>query len=318
MAVPAHIPVLEERGEGYGFPLRFKIEVADDPEMKNAITVIDQTGEDVANPGLYPMDFRIEPIMGRYVRFTSTRHFSVGEGYIWALEELLVLSGTQSMAIGHLVTSSSSLELFPNWSASRANDGQSALGLPVTTDPSPNQGYLSALTDDPRERKWLRVDFEREYPIDQIRLVPVESGNFETLGERAFPRAFMLELATDPAFEQIVWRLDRPITNLVGFPGDCAVVVPVTGISGRYLRFTTSSLWGVADQCGYGLAEIQTYSGSRNVALGKQVEASDQAGSDWSPAFLTDGFSSRHRLVELPEYLDLIGRRGNWKRSGMP
>ena len=128
-----------------------------------------------------------------------------------------------------------------------------------------------------------------------------------------------LELATDPGFEAVVWRFDMPKTNLVGYPGDCAVVVPAPGARGRYLRLVTTALWGVAHQCGYGLAEIQAYADDENVALGKPVEASDEArsGSEWSPSFATDGFSSRHPLIELPAYLDLIAGGERWRRNGI-
>jgi signal transduction histidine kinase len=309
--VPAHIAPLGKPGEGYGFPRRFKIEAGDDPEMKNAVVVVDQTAADFPHPGRYPVDFRVQPVTARYVRFTSTRHFPIDEGFIWAIEELLVLSGNRSLANWRRVTASSSLEMFPNWSMSRAQDGQSSLGLPVTTEPSPSLGYLSTLSNDPDEPKWLHVDLEDEYPIDEIRLVPVQSGGYEALGERSFPRAWNMELAEDPQFERIVWRYEKSPTNLVGYPGDCAVILHSNGSRGRHLRLVTLKHWGADDQCGYGLAEIQAYSGDENVALGKPVMASDKAISDsvWAPAFVTDGFSSRHRLIELPDYLDLISRR---------
>lgn len=311
VAMPAHIPALGERGVGYGFPLRFQIEIADDPEMKNSTIVVDRTSEDVANPGRYPLDFRITPTAGRYVRFTSTRHFPGDEGYFWALEELIVLSGNQSVAIWQPVETSSSLELFPNWSRSRSQDGQSALGLPVTTAPSPNRGYLSSVTYDPEEQKWLQVDLGSEHPIDQVRLVPVESNNFQMIGNGAFPRGWAVELSNDPEFREIAWKFEMAKSNQVGYPGDCAVVIPAYGKRGRYLRLVTHALWGTDWQCGYGLAEIQAYAGNENVALGKPVTASDSAGTQpgIAPAFVTDGFSSRHRMVELPEFLDLIARR---------
>ena len=37
VAVPTHIPAIRNRGEGYGFPLRFRIEVANDPGMADAV-----------------------------------------------------------------------------------------------------------------------------------------------------------------------------------------------------------------------------------------------------------------------------------------
>jgi signal transduction histidine kinase len=317
VAVPVHIPTLGKRGEGYGFPRRFKIEVSDDPGMKNAVTVVDRSSEDVVNPGRYPEDFRIEPVTGRYVRFTATRHFPIEEGFMWALEELLLLSGNQLLGVWCPVETSSQLDLYPNWSHYRVQDGQSSLGLPVTTEASPTRGYLSGLADDPEARKWLQVDLGSEYPVDEIRLLPVESGSFQALGDGTFPRSFTVELATDPEFQEVVWSYTRPKTNLFGYPGDCAVVLQASGERGRYLRFVTLDLWGGPERYGYGLAEIQVFAGDENVALGKPVATSDAAEDidGWAPEFLVDGFSSRLRLVEYPEFLDSIQQRRTLERE---
>ena len=86
VVVPAHLPDLGAQGEGYGFPLRFKIEVADNAEMRRAATLVDRTGEDVPNPGRFPMNFNFDPVEARHVRFTSTRHVAVEGGFMWALE----------------------------------------------------------------------------------------------------------------------------------------------------------------------------------------------------------------------------------------
>jgi signal transduction histidine kinase len=314
VAMPVNVPAIGEGGAGYGFPLRFKIEVADNPAMTDAVTVVDRTTEDVVNPGRYPLGFPLAGVRGRYLRFTSTRHYPVDGGFIWALEELIVLSGKRTVAVDKPLQASSSLELFPNWALTRILDGQSALGMPVTRVQSPTRGYLSSPAEIDQASKWLQVDLGREYPVDEIRLMPVESDNFEILGLKSFPRAWTLELAKDPAFTEISWRFQMPKTNLVGYPGRCAVVIPSFGHRGRYLRLTTQDLWGRADRIGFALAELQAYSGDENVAGGKVVTASDVAGdadpAEWSPAFLVDGFTSRHRLVELPEYLDLIDKRG--------
>lgn len=309
--MPAFIPILGKRGEGYGFPRRFRIEVSDDPDMREATTVVDRTSEDVPNPGRYPEDFRIQPIQGRYVRMTSTLHFPVEDGFIWALEELLVLSGNEAVSIGSPMRSSSNFERFPNWSEWRSQDGQSTLGMPVTLEPSPTRGYLSGPTNDHHEQKWIRIDFGAERAIDQIRLLPVEREGFEMIETGAFPRGYRVELARDPDFQEVVWQFSKATDNLVGHPGDCAVVLPVHGEEARYLRLVTLHLWGAIGRQGYGLAEIQAYSGNENVALGQAVSASDEAdaGEEWSPAFVNDGFTSRHALLPFPDYLDLIARR---------
>ncbi|MCH7227014.1 ATP-binding protein [Haloferula sp. A504] len=311
VAMPAFIPPLGERGIGYGFPRRFKIEVSDDPEMIGAVTVVDRTTEDVANPGRFPEDFRIKPTEGRYVRMTSTLHFPVEDGFIWALEELLVLSGNQPVSIWNPVTASSTFERYPNWSALRVQDGQSTLGMPERMEPSPTRGYLSGPSAETEARKWIRIDLGTEHLIEQIRLLPVGREGFEMIETGSFPRGYRLELATDPDFEEVVWESTQKTTNVIGFPGDCAVVIDVPDKRARYLRLVTLDLWGDPGKHGYGLAEIQAYSGNTNVALRQAVTASDEAdaGPDWSPAFVNDGFTSRHKLIELPDYLDRIGER---------
>ncbi len=319
VAVPAHIPSLGERGAGYGFPLRFKIAIADNPAMKGAVTVVDRTARDVDNPGRFPMVFRLPPQTGRYVRFTSTRHFPVEGGFIWALEELAILSGNNTIGVRQIQEASNSLELFPNWSVQRVNNGLSALGMPVTTEPSPSHGYQCAATTDSFEKKWLVVDLGREYLLDEIRLLPVESESFERLGMQSFPRAWSIELALDPGFTEVSWHYQRERTNAVGFPGECAVVLSGPGHRCRYLRFSTQELWGVENRCAFALAELQAYSGGKNVALGKQVTAKDVAEktdpTGWAPDFVTDGFTSTHRLIEYPEYLGLIERRGQLEKE---
>jgi signal transduction histidine kinase len=53
--------------------------------------------------------------------------------------------------------------------------------------------------------------------------------------------------------------------------------------------------------------------------LGKPVQVSDVTdkpdATGWAPEFVVDGFSSQHRLIEYPEYLALIARRGELERE---
>ena len=312
VAVPAHVATIETQGEGYGFPHRFKIEVADNVEMKDAVVVVDRTEEDVENPGRYPLVFRPAVVAGRCVRFTSTKHVSSDEGFFWAMEELMVLSGNRNVAAGCLASASSNLDLFPNWSVARVVDSQGTLGVPVTTEPSPTDGYLSAPSDQSKSPKWLMVDLAREFEIDEIRLIGVESDDYEVVGGRGFPKDMVVELALDPGFEKRVWQM-RNGPNFLGHPWGSPVVMPCGGRTARYIRLTTRELWARGKLHSFAVAELQAYAGGNNVALGKQVsvkDAADKPGSTrWAPQFVVDGYTSRHRLIELPEYLGLIERR---------
>ena len=318
VAVPVNIPAIGERGAGYGFPLRFKIEVADNPEMADAVAVADRTMEDEPNPGQHPLIFRMAPIAGRYVRFTSTRHYPVEDRFIWALEELIVMSGNDMIGLGKQVEASSSLELFPNWASPRINDGMSGLGVPVTRETSPSRGYLSEVVDEPPTEMWLTVDLGEGHAVDEIRFVAIESEQIEVLGRQSLPRRLVVELAIDPAFDQVVWKGER-FLNDPRPPGGSPLPLTVPGVRGRHLRLTAQELWGSLGRFGFGLAEVQVYAGGENVALGGRVATSHPTGSElasvWAPEFVVDGFSSRHRLVEWPEYLELIERRGMLERE---
>ena len=50
---------------GYLFPLRFRVDVSDQADFARYATVVDQTAEDVLNPGVQPMTCRFENTVGR-------------------------------------------------------------------------------------------------------------------------------------------------------------------------------------------------------------------------------------------------------------
>lgn len=53
--VPASGEAETRRGPGYGFPVRFRVELADDPEFTNTAPVGDFTAADVPDPGPLPV-----------------------------------------------------------------------------------------------------------------------------------------------------------------------------------------------------------------------------------------------------------------------
>jgi len=106
---------------GSGFPVRFKIEVADQADFANCVLVVDRTGADVPNPGLAPMELSFTPTQARFVRLTATRLSGPSHpvwdeeeecwrpGYIrtngtLALAEMEVLGGGVNLGLGKQVT----------------------------------------------------------------------------------------------------------------------------------------------------------------------------------------------------------------------
>ncbi|MEY4482928.1 MAG: hypothetical protein RL693_380 [Verrucomicrobiota bacterium] len=95
--IPAHPPDFPER-PAFGFPLRFKVEVDDDPLFSSPRLVFDHTREDFPNPGDNPLSLPAEGIHARYVRVTATRLWERDVGFVFALGELEVYADGVNIA----------------------------------------------------------------------------------------------------------------------------------------------------------------------------------------------------------------------------
>jgi len=112
-------------GAGFGFPVRFKIEISSDPQFFKDVTLVtDQTGSDYANPGIVPQAFAISGKEARYVRVTATKLALRQNDYILALAELSVLTAQgANPASGAAVTSLDSIEAPVRWTRKNLTDG---------------------------------------------------------------------------------------------------------------------------------------------------------------------------------------------------
>ena len=113
-------------GAGFGFPRRYRVEVANDPAFASGVTtVVDHTGADVASPGTVPQRFATTA-KGRYLRITATTLAARSNDFIFALAELQATSlAGKHLAAGAVVTSLDSIEAAPRWQRKNVIDGQS-------------------------------------------------------------------------------------------------------------------------------------------------------------------------------------------------
>jgi alpha-L-rhamnosidase len=111
------------------FPVRFKVEAADNREFNNARLVVDNTGKDFPNPRYNSCRFQFPAITARYVRLTVTGLACWdGQDYGAALGGLAIFNGERSIAIGAAVECSDSIES-NLWSKSYLVDGKPAVAL---------------------------------------------------------------------------------------------------------------------------------------------------------------------------------------------
>lgn len=316
--IPVHLALGSSVVAGYGFPARFRVEVAETEDFEMSEIVVDCSTTDYPSPGDYPLYWAFEPRECRYLRLTILKLWECDPDlWIFALGELMVLSGNRNIAVGQPVRSSSSVETADTWSIVNLVDGQSSLGVPVSGLKSPTNGYSSEFSPKAETVKWVQVDLGRDFPIDEIRLIPSQPVDWPSQHGFGFPVRFRLEVSRD--VEPQVWEpvLDSTAEDFVS-PGDNAVTVPADGQVGRYVRLTATRLYaraapGKENACLLALAELQIYSGDRNVALDASVDSLDSFYYElrpyWSQEFLVDGYSSQNRLIELPQWLAGLDRR---------
>jgi mono/diheme cytochrome c family protein len=122
-------------GAGFGFPVRFKVEVSDDAQFARPSTVAEHTDREFANPGLSPVRLAANGAKGRYVRLTATTLANrLPTDYILAVAELEAVDAAGvNRAAGKAVMALDSIEAPARWRRSNLTDGRYPTG--TTTPP---------------------------------------------------------------------------------------------------------------------------------------------------------------------------------------
>lgn len=113
-------------GAGFGFPLRYRIEVANDADFTQQVRVVaDYTERDVPNPGVTPQRVVLaDRPHARYVRITATKLAPRQNDFIFALAELQVAAPDgRNLASGAPVTALDSIEAPVRWQRANLVDG---------------------------------------------------------------------------------------------------------------------------------------------------------------------------------------------------
>lgn len=124
-------------GEGFGFPVRFKVEISEHAEFQEEnIVVGDHTREDLPNPRLKAQAIDAGGRAARYIRVTATKLAPRQNDYIFALAELNALTADgHNIAMGAAVSALDSVEAPTRWQKKNLTDGwQPGAGAPETTD----------------------------------------------------------------------------------------------------------------------------------------------------------------------------------------
>lgn len=95
-------PMFFEDRAGYGFPINFAVEVSNDKEFKQGITVADYKTTPFKNPGWKTVSFPVNK-SARYVRVTAYKLWGRDKNFQFALRQLMILSNGKNIASGRQV-----------------------------------------------------------------------------------------------------------------------------------------------------------------------------------------------------------------------
>ena len=113
-------------GAGFGFPLRYRVEVSNDPEfVKDVRLLSDATAKDQPNPKKQTLKIDGDGKPFRFLRFTATRLAERKRDYILALGEIEVVNegGADNFAREATVTAKDSIESNVRWGRANLVDG---------------------------------------------------------------------------------------------------------------------------------------------------------------------------------------------------
>ncbi len=306
---PVDVAYGSHPGPGFGFPVRFRVEVSDDATFSapRLLAALDDT--DFANPGITPVFLPTPGARGRFVRLTATRLWFRGDQALLALGEMFVLRGERNLAGGAPAAVSDAYDNPPAWQPGNAADGQTVLGAPVTVMPTPGNGWHARTEKAADIVKWVQVDLGREFPIDEVRLFPARPKDFPARRGFGFPVRFRVELADDATFASPRLLLAHTASDFEN-PAENPLFIPSAGVNARFVRVTATQLWARTNDYIFALAEMEVWSGEANVARDAEVAALDGIEvASWAQPFLVDGFNSQGRIVPLAEWLRGLSRR---------
>lgn len=304
---------------GYGFPRRFRVELLGDDEQTERTVIADFTHEDFPNPGLLPV---VIPAYGRIahkVRITATRLFREDQRYLFALGEVMLWQGSRNLGpqievVGPAaVHASSSQGTRPDWGRINVVDGHCVLGPPLGARPSPTLGFRGRLKYEkrflPDPLPWVSVDLGDALPIDEVRLFPAHPPQFAHSHGYGFPVRYQIELREEADAPPVV--LPAPQSGSYSAPpGDNVVSIVAGDHRARFVRLTALEPHVSNGGAVFALAEMQVWSGGKNIAAEKPVSAADfTKEKGWSGPALVDGFASGADIVDWPAWIAGLAQR---------
>jgi signal transduction histidine kinase len=317
-------PAVASEPPSVGFPSALEIRISSDENFSSSERIVRWQEE---SPGdgekIEFLVFDVKGVRGRYLRVYvdgfRTDPLHPDEPY-YRLGEVIVLQNGTNVALRRRVTSTASTEVARRWERMNLTDGY-LWCLPLRgSELSPTNGYHSEIMDRAivADRVWVEVDLESVQPIDEVHLVPAYPRGFADHPGFGFPTHFrvLADAGTENEQELLVELEPLWPAEALPNPGASQLMLATPGLQARRIRFTCEALWAnhsSSDQAPreflFAMSELQAWRAGKNLALGQPVAFANTLETDlWSPAALTDGYTSRESLLNWDAWLTGIER----------
>ena len=297
-------------GQGaYGFPLRFRVDISDDPNFDRFQPLLVETATDFPSPGPAPVVISARGLSARYLRVTVTRMNRVNDRFFFALAELMVLRGNRNIALGATVTASNSFNGGNRWGISYLTDGRTPLGPPIKRASLARYDALFAVPAADGSGPWMEVDLGSVRHLDEVRLHPMHPWLAASGPGYAFPTQFRVESASREDFSDAQLIFDTQGKDFPN-PGNNPVTLRADGRTGRFVRITAEAV-PTSDPPRMALSELEIQADGAMASKGCRVIISGQYAktADRPLSLLTDGKTSYGEIIELPVWLAQLSSR---------
>lgn len=173
-------------GAGFGFPARFTVSASatsvSEATLKNAVLPTvwhDASNQDVPNPGLAPIEIKVDGGKFQYIRVTAQRLALRQNDYILALAEVQVLNAAgENIALNAKVSALDSIEAPSRWRKSNLTDGIWASGSDpqaikdLAAAQAKRQAIVDRVTTPERTRELQRLTQDIDAHDTRLRSLP--------------------------------------------------------------------------------------------------------------------------------------------------
>lgn len=321
--VPAHQYGEHGRDPNFDVPEDFQVILIDaDGKTLKLLADVKNSREDPIRKG-HPFSFRVDPpVVCSGVRIEAKRMYvdptQPENWHFMAWGEIFCFQGARNVAFGAAVTASDSLSAPWPWNTKYAVDETTGLGLAEIPDPSNlGIGWLSPGSETAESLAWVQVDLGASRSCDGIRMFPPERPVDFLIPGYFYPTRFVIEVSAtgQPGSYQTVHSSESEDFDN---PGHHAVTLRWPMVDARFVRIRAPALRKLAKEYpGFvGFSELQVLHDEKNIALNCAVETSDlnhnimaNGNYFWSPASLTDGYTSKGKIIPTRDWVELLQRR---------